>query len=36
MRFCLNLYRHIMCGATKVTPFDLVYGEEAMLPIEIN
>jgi hypothetical protein len=23
-------------GATKVTPFELVYGQEAMLPVEIN
>jgi hypothetical protein len=23
-------------GATKVTPFELVYGQEALLPIEIN
>jgi hypothetical protein len=23
-------------GATKVTPFELVYGPEAMLPVEIN
>jgi hypothetical protein len=23
-------------GATKVTPFELVYGQEAMLPIEVN
>ena len=23
-------------GATKVTPFQLVYGQEAMLPIEVN
>jgi hypothetical protein len=23
-------------GATKVTPFELVYGQEAVLPIEIN
>ena len=23
-------------GATKVTPFDLVYGQEAVLPVEVN
>ena len=23
-------------GDTKVTPFELVYGQEAMLPVEIN
>jgi hypothetical protein len=23
-------------GATKITPFKLVYGQEAMLPVEIN
>jgi hypothetical protein len=23
-------------GATKVTPFELVYGQEAMLPVEIG
>jgi hypothetical protein len=23
-------------GATKVTPFELVYGQEAILPIEVN
>jgi hypothetical protein len=23
-------------GATKVTPFELVYGQEAVLPLEIN
>jgi hypothetical protein len=23
-------------GATKVTPFELVYGQEAMLPVGIN
>jgi hypothetical protein len=23
-------------GVTKVTPFELVYGQEAMLPIEVN
>jgi hypothetical protein len=23
-------------GATKVTPFELVYGQQAMLPVEIN
>jgi hypothetical protein len=23
-------------GATKVTPFELVYGQEAMMPMEIN
>jgi hypothetical protein len=23
-------------SATKVTPFELVYGQEAILPIEVN
>jgi hypothetical protein len=23
-------------GATKVTPFEIVYGQEVMLPVEIN
>ena len=23
-------------GATKVTPFDIVYGQEAVLPVEVN
>ena len=23
-------------GATKVTPFELVYGQEAILPVEVN
>jgi hypothetical protein len=23
-------------GATKVTPFELVYGQEVVLPIEVN
>ena len=23
-------------GATKVTPFELVYGQEAVLPVELN
>jgi hypothetical protein len=23
-------------GATKVTPFELVYGHEAMLPVEVS
>ena len=29
----LRISRH---GATKVTPFELVYGQEAVLPIEVN
>jgi hypothetical protein len=28
-----SISRH---GATKVTPFDLVYGQESVLPIEVN
>jgi hypothetical protein len=28
--------RTIQHGATKVTPFELVYGQEAMLLVEIN
>jgi hypothetical protein len=23
-------------GATKVTPFELVYGQEAVLPVEVS
>ena len=23
-------------GGTKVTPFELVYGQEAVLPVEVN
>jgi hypothetical protein len=23
-------------GATKVSPFELVYGQEAVLPVEVN
>jgi len=23
-------------GATKVTPFELMYGQEAVLPVEVN
>jgi hypothetical protein len=23
-------------GATKVTPFELVYGQEVVLPVEVN
>ena len=29
----LIVYRH---GATKVTPFELVYDQEAVLPVEVN
>ena len=28
-----HISRH---GATKITPFELVYGQEAVLPVEIN
>jgi hypothetical protein len=28
-----HISRH---GATKVTPFDLVYGQEAVLPVKVN
>ena len=28
---CISRY-----GATKVTPFELVYGQETVLPVEIN
>ena len=28
-----RIFRH---GATKVTPFELVYGQEAILPVEVN
>ena len=23
-------------GATKITPFELVYGQETILPVEVN
>ena len=29
-------YRISRHGATKVTPFELVYGQEAVLPVEVN
>jgi transposase InsO family protein len=29
-------YRISKHSATKVTPFELVYGQEAILPIEVN
>ena len=29
-------HRILRHGATKVTPFELVYGQEAVLPIEVN
>ena len=28
-----HIYRH---GATKVTPFELTYGQEVVLPVEVN
>jgi hypothetical protein len=28
-----HIYKH---GATKVTPFELVYGQEAVLSVEVN
>jgi hypothetical protein len=28
-----RIFRH---GATKLTPFELVYGQEAVLPVEVN
>jgi hypothetical protein len=31
--WALRISRH---GATKVTPFDLVYGQEVVLPIVVN
>jgi hypothetical protein len=27
---------HFKAWATKVTPFELVYGQEVMLPVEVN
>jgi hypothetical protein len=38
MRYYLKLYGLIASrhGATKVTPFELVYGQEAVLPVEVN
>jgi hypothetical protein len=29
-------HRILRHGATKVTPFELVYGQEVMLPVEVN
>ena len=29
-------YRISRHGATKVTPFELVYGQEVVLPVEVN
>jgi hypothetical protein len=29
-------YRTSKHGVTKVTPFELVYGQEVVLPVEIN
>jgi hypothetical protein len=38
MRYCLRLWAHQISkhGATKVTPFELVFGQEVVLPIEVN
>jgi hypothetical protein len=39
MQFCLKACGDIVClyiGAIKVIPFGLVYGQDAMLPIEVN
>jgi len=39
MKFCLKLYGHIAYQGMvpqKVTPFELVYGQEVVLPIEVN
>jgi hypothetical protein len=35
---CHTLWVHRISrhGATKVTPFELVYGQEAVLPVEVN
>jgi hypothetical protein len=27
---------HLQAYATKVTPFELVYGQEAILPMKVN
>ena len=32
----LRAHRISRHGATKVTPFELVYGQEAVLPVEVN
>ena len=29
-------HRILRHGVPKVTPFELVYGQEAMLPVEVN
>jgi hypothetical protein len=38
MRYCLRLWAHQISkhGATKVTSFELVFGQEVVLPIEVN
>jgi dihydroneopterin aldolase len=38
MKFYEALWTHRISkhGATKVTPFELVYDQEAMLPVEVN
>jgi hypothetical protein len=36
MSGALCTYRISKHSATKVTPFELVYGQEAVLPIEVN
>ena len=33
MLWAHRISRH---GATKVTPFELVYGQETILPVEVN
>jgi hypothetical protein len=32
------LWTHLISkhSATKVTPFEIVYGQEAILPVEVN
>ena len=38
MKFCLRLYGHIIFQGMvlQITPFELVYGQEAVLPVEVN
>ena len=33
MKFCLRLYGHIVLQGTA---FELVYGQEVVLPVEVN
>jgi hypothetical protein len=36
MKYYLRAHRISRHGTTKVTPFELVYDQEAVLPVEVN